>query len=195
MQHSREQLVHALYEAAELEHNLMCTYLYAAFSLRSGESEGLSAREADATARWRQAIVNVAIEEMGHLVAIWNITSALGAAPRFGRVNFPIDPGYLPAGVVVRLAPFNESVLQHFIHLERPIVSDEPDGDGFAPEFAYQRRSQSPEPQPRARRPPSPSSKAAPARSTDSSVRPTARSPRPTTLVSPGAFRAQRCKA
>jgi len=144
MQHSREQLVHALYEAAELEHNLMCTYLYAAFSLRSGESEGLSAREADATARWRQAIVNVAIEEMGHLVAIWNITSALGAAPRFGRVNFPIDPGYLPAGVVVRLAPFNESVLQHFIHLERPIVSDEPDGDGFAPEFAYQRRSQSP---------------------------------------------------
>ena len=40
----REVLVHALYEAAELEHNLMCTYLYAAFSLRDGESEGLSAR-------------------------------------------------------------------------------------------------------------------------------------------------------
>ena len=31
---SRESLVHQLYEAAELEHNLMCTYLYAAFSLR-----------------------------------------------------------------------------------------------------------------------------------------------------------------
>jgi len=30
---SREQLIHSLYEAAELEHNLMCTYLYAAFSL------------------------------------------------------------------------------------------------------------------------------------------------------------------
>ena len=29
---SRESLVHQLYEAAELEHNLMCTYLYAAFS-------------------------------------------------------------------------------------------------------------------------------------------------------------------
>ena len=29
---TREQLIHALYEAAELEHNLMCTYLYAAFS-------------------------------------------------------------------------------------------------------------------------------------------------------------------
>ena len=31
---SREQLLHSLYEAAELEHNLMCTYLYAAFSLK-----------------------------------------------------------------------------------------------------------------------------------------------------------------
>src|SRR4051794_9953600 len=43
---TREELVHLLYEAAELEHTLMCTYLYAAFSLRSGEAEGLSAREA-----------------------------------------------------------------------------------------------------------------------------------------------------
>ena len=39
---SREQLLHALYEAAELEHNLMCTYLYAAFSLKSGTDEGLT---------------------------------------------------------------------------------------------------------------------------------------------------------
>ena len=30
----REILINALYEAAELEHNLMCTYLYAAFSLK-----------------------------------------------------------------------------------------------------------------------------------------------------------------
>lgn len=33
---SRQRLLNALYEAAELEHNLMCTYLCAAFSLRSG---------------------------------------------------------------------------------------------------------------------------------------------------------------
>ncbi len=49
----REVLVHALYEAAELEHNLMCTYLYAALSLRDGESEGLSSSEATAVRRWR----------------------------------------------------------------------------------------------------------------------------------------------
>ncbi len=136
---SREQLLHALYEAAELEHNLMCTYLYAAFSLRDGEAEGLSAAEAAAVTRWRRAITDVAIEEMGHLSAIWNITSALGGSPRFGRANFPLDPGYLPAGVVVKLAPFNQTVLQHFIHLERPVGSSEPDGEGYAYEFIYTR--------------------------------------------------------
>jgi CDGSH-type Zn-finger protein/uncharacterized Fe-S cluster protein YjdI len=136
---TREQLVHALYEAAELEHNLMCTYLYAAFSLRCGEGEGLSAAEAEAVERWRRAIVGVAIEEMGHLAAVCNITIALGAAPRIGRMNFPLDPGYLPAGIVVKLAPFNAHTLQHFIHLERPHGSNEPEGDGFAPDRVFVR--------------------------------------------------------
>src|ERR1043165_1074039 len=134
---SREALIHQLYEAAELEHNLMCTYLYAAFSLKSGVQEGLSEKEADATARWRRTILQVAIEEMGHLTAVWNITAALGGSPRFGRLNFPLDPGGLPASVVVRLAPFNEAVLQHFIFLERPKNSQEPDGEGFAPDFTF----------------------------------------------------------
>src|SRR4029078_5092180 len=111
---SREQLLHALYEAAELEHNLMCTYLYAAFSLKTVVGEGLTPAEAEAVARWRTSIVNVAIDEMGHLSAVWNITAALGGAPRFGRTNFPLDPGFLPAGVVVRLAPFCPDPLQHF---------------------------------------------------------------------------------
>src|SRR3954464_14816602 len=141
---SREALLGALYEAAELEHNLMCTYLYAAFSLRSGEGEGLTQAEAVAVARWRQTIIDVAIDEMGHLAAVWNITAALGGSPRFGRGNFPLDPGMLPAGIVVKLAPFNEAVLQHFIFLERPDDSAEPDGEGFAPEWPFKRGSAMP---------------------------------------------------
>jgi len=136
---SREALIHQLYEAAELEHNLMCTYLYAAFSLRLGTEEGLTAEEADATARWRRDILKVAIEEMGHLTAVWNITAALGGSPRFGRLNFPLDPGGLPADVVVRLAPFSEDVLQHFIYLERPTTSQEPDSPAFVPEWRFTR--------------------------------------------------------
>jgi CDGSH-type Zn-finger protein/uncharacterized Fe-S cluster protein YjdI len=127
-----------LYEAAELEHNLMCTYLYAAFSLKD-DQEGLHALEAQAVGRWRREVIAVAVDEMSHLVAVWNITSALGGVPRFGRGNFPLDPGYLPAGIVVKLAPFGEAVLQHFIHLERPAESSEPEGDGFAYERHFTR--------------------------------------------------------
>ena len=135
----REVLLHALYEASELEHNLMCTYLYAAASLKDGEREGLRAEEAAAVRRWRQVLMGVAIEEMGHLAAVWNITSGLGGAPRFGRSNFPLDPGLLPASVVVKLAPFNADTLQHFVFLERPRGSTEPDGAGFAYERTYVR--------------------------------------------------------
>ncbi|MET0287938.1 MAG: ferritin-like domain-containing protein, partial [Polyangiales bacterium] len=134
---TREQLLHALYEAAELEHNLMCTYLYAAFSLR--DDDGLSEEEARAVKRWRDVILHVAIDEMGHLTAVWNITAALGGVPRFGRANFPLDPGMLPAGITVKLAPFDAQVLQHFIHLERPAGSSEPDGEGFAAPWVYAR--------------------------------------------------------
>jgi CDGSH-type Zn-finger protein/uncharacterized Fe-S cluster protein YjdI len=147
----REILTSALYEASELEHNLMCTYLYAAFSLKDSAGEGLSAQEAAAVRRWRQVLLQVAIEEMGHLAAVWNITSALGGSPRFGRTNFPLDPGYLPAGITVKLAPFNADTLQHFIFLERPHGSSEPEGAGFACERAYARGTSRPHLTPMAR--------------------------------------------
>jgi CDGSH-type Zn-finger protein/uncharacterized Fe-S cluster protein YjdI len=84
---------------------------------------------------------SVAVEEMQHLAAVWNITSALGGAPQFGRTNFPLDPGRLPAGIVVKLAPFSPETLQHFIFLERPRESTEPDGEGFAYDRTYIRGS------------------------------------------------------
>jgi CDGSH-type Zn-finger protein/uncharacterized Fe-S cluster protein YjdI len=141
---SREHLFHALSEAAELEHCLMCTYLYAAFSLKTGADEGLTPAQLDAVKRWRATIMAIATQEMGHLVAVWNITAALGGAPRLGRSNFPLDPGYLPAGIVVRLAPFDAATLQHFIHLESPTGSNEPDSPVFAPERTYLRGADGP---------------------------------------------------
>lgn len=141
---SREQALHALYEAAELEHCLMCTYLYAAFSLKTSVNEGVTPEQLEAIVRWKRSILQVAIEEMGHLMSVWNITIALGGAPRVGRVNFPLDPGYLPASVVVKLAPFNMATLQHFIFLERPAGSTEPDGEGFEPERHFVRGANGP---------------------------------------------------
>jgi CDGSH-type Zn-finger protein/uncharacterized Fe-S cluster protein YjdI len=127
---SREQLFAALGEAGELEHNLLCLYLYAAFSLKRTKEEGITAPQLDAVARWRQVILGIALEEMTHLVLVSNITVALGASPNFTRPNFPASPGFYPAALVIELAPFDLSTLEHFIYLERPAAREAEVQDG-----------------------------------------------------------------
>jgi hypothetical protein len=65
----------------------------------------------------------------------------LTAVRPFEGANFPLDPGYLPASVVVKLAPFSPETLQHFVFLERPRGSTEQDGEGFVSERNYVRGS------------------------------------------------------
>lgn len=136
---NREELLARLAEAAEVEHNLMCVYLYAAFSLKTDDADGLKPHQLDATRRWRREIFAVAHEEMVHLLLVANLMSALGGAAHFGRLNFPISPGSLPADMQVRLAPFTRETLQHFVWLERPEDVDEPMGEGFEPSQQYRR--------------------------------------------------------
>lgn len=44
----REALIYMLCEAAELEHGIMCPYLFAAFSLKQDSGEELSGQELEA---------------------------------------------------------------------------------------------------------------------------------------------------
>jgi hypothetical protein len=135
---SREQLLHLLAEASEIEHTLMCSYLYAAFSLKRRGESGLSKAEGEAVERWRTSIMDVAIEEMGHLLMVANLTVAVGGQPHFARPNFPVSPGYFPSGVVVRLSGFSAETLDHFICLERPQGVAGDDADDYA-QPAYDR--------------------------------------------------------
>jgi CDGSH-type Zn-finger protein/truncated hemoglobin YjbI len=116
----REALIYMLCEAAELEHGIMCQYLFAAFSLKQREDEGLTAAELEAVTRWRGAISHVATEEMLHLALVHNLLSAIGAAPHLGRPNLPAPAHHYPAGVNLMLVPFGEPALRHFMFLERP---------------------------------------------------------------------------
>src|SRR5688572_18071909 len=109
--HTREQLLHLLTEAAEFEHNLLCCYLYAAFTLKC-DGSGLTDTETAAVRRWHKSIMSVAIEEMTHLALVANLTVAIGARPHFNRPNFPVAAGFHPAGIVVELAPFDMATLQ-----------------------------------------------------------------------------------
>src|SRR5512133_699804 len=116
----REALIYMLCEAAELEHGIMCQYLFAAFSLKQGEDEGLTPEELETVLRWRRVISHVATEEMLHLALVHNLLSAVGAAPHLGRPNLPAPAHHYPSGVNLSLVPFGEPALQHFMFLERP---------------------------------------------------------------------------
>jgi CDGSH-type Zn-finger protein/truncated hemoglobin YjbI len=128
----REALYYMLCEAAELEHGIMCQYLYAAFSLKQSEGEGLSPEEAQAVQRWRKRINHIATQEMLHLALVQNLLSSIGGAPHLSRPNFPHPASHYPAGVHLALLPFGEPALQHFMFLERPEGMDLDDAEGMA---------------------------------------------------------------
>jgi hypothetical protein len=138
---TREQLLHLLAEASEMEHNLLCCYLFAAFSLKRAPIDSLHEDESRAIESWRKSIMSVAVEEMAHLAIVANLAVSIGARPHFNRPNLPVAPGYHPAGIVVKLAPFNMATLDHFIFLERPDGVALPDGEGFESEVVYARSS------------------------------------------------------
>ena len=137
---TREQLLHLLAEASEFEHNLLCCYLYAAFSLKRGRLGGaLSEAESAAIDRWRKAIMSVAIEEMSHLVLVANLTVSIGGRAHFNRPDLRVAAGYHPAGIVIELAPFDMATLDHFIFLERPDDATIADSEAFEPSADFVR--------------------------------------------------------
>ncbi|MFJ4651685.1 ferritin-like domain-containing protein [Nocardia sp. NPDC088792] len=128
----REALIYMLCQAAELEHGIMCQYLFAAFSLKQHESEGLTADQVEMATRWRKLVSHVATQEMLHLALVHNLLSAIGAAPHMSRPNLPLPAAHYPAGVQLALIPFGEEALRHFLFLERPEGMDLQDAEGLA---------------------------------------------------------------
>jgi len=127
----RKELTYLLSQAAELEHGLMCEYLYAAFSLKSAASPGLRADQLAAVERWRGMILGIAAEEMLHWAMVQNLLTAVGSAPYVSRPHMPHQARGYPPGVQVRLLPFGEAALQHFVYLERPEGMEGADAEGF----------------------------------------------------------------
>jgi CDGSH-type Zn-finger protein len=128
----REALIYMLCQAAELEHGIMCQYLFAAFSLKQDVSEGLTEAELAAVTGWRKQISHVAAQEMLHLALVHNLMTAIGGAPHLARPNLPLPADHYPAGVQLKLLPFGEQALRHFMFLERPEGMDLADAEGMA---------------------------------------------------------------
>jgi len=117
---NREDLIFILSEASTLEHMVMCEYLFAAFSLKRGTGEELTSDQLKAVTKWERVISDVATQEMLHLSLVNNMLTAIGAAPYFGRPNFPHPSNYFPPSIQLVLLPFGEEALRQFLYLERP---------------------------------------------------------------------------
>src|SRR5215467_12915939 len=73
---SREELIYLLGEACEIEHGLMCEYLYAQFSLKRTLDEGLTEAQLARMQAWEAALISVIKQEMLHLALATNILTA-----------------------------------------------------------------------------------------------------------------------
>jgi Ferritin-like len=122
---TREELIGALHQAAEIEHGLMIQYLFPALSLKKRDDEGITPRRLALTRSWEAVILGVAVEEMGHLGTVCNLLMAVGDGPRFERPNFPQAVGYYP--FPFDLVRFGDDALYRMLVFELPRGEPMPD--------------------------------------------------------------------
>lgn len=127
---NRAQLIYLLTEAAELEHGIMCCYLFAAFSMKRDVQEGVTEEQLNFIRRWRRTILQISIEEMLHMCLDCNILTAVGGAPHLRRPNLPVSPKAYPPSFKLELVPFCRQSLKNFIFIERPEDLDPGAGKG-----------------------------------------------------------------
>jgi len=111
----RDYLIMLLHVGAELEHGLMVQYLYAAYSL--DDRAGSSAQRLRVK-RWRNLLLTVAKEEMGHLLTVQNLLCLVGGPVCFKRSSFPFDTPFLP--FPFRLEPVSAKSLAWYVYAEAP---------------------------------------------------------------------------
>lgn len=113
----RDYLVLLLHIGAEIEHGLMVEYLYAAYSI-GGDQVPSDAKSQAMVRRWRDQILSVAREEMGHLLSVQNLLCLLGGPVTFDRQEFPWDSIFYP--FPFRLEPLTLDSLACYVFAEMP---------------------------------------------------------------------------
>ena len=118
---SRSDLLSLLSEACELEHGLLCSYLFTAFTLKQDLSEGgFTWQQQQQMRLWAAQIYAVASEEMLHLAQVWNLLAAIGGTPYYYRPAFPVSSRYYRLHLPLSLQPFGSDALKRFMMYELP---------------------------------------------------------------------------
>ena len=124
----RDRLADLLATAAELEHSVVCQYLFIAFSMKRHPDEGgVTWAQLEAMRQWQAAILLIARQEMEHLGLVSNLLTAIGEAPHFLRPEFPVASAYFPIYDPPSLEAFGVGALQRLVRLERPETVEEAD--------------------------------------------------------------------
>ncbi len=146
---TKADLVKALHDACELEHELMCLYLYAAYSLKRDPDDTCTPAEFEFVRRWALHMLAVARQEMEHLHLANSLLTAIGEAPHFDHgpipslspfmtaesrflhlLDEPSDAEQLgqeaptPRDLPFYLRPFSLDTIQMFICVESPAWKD-----------------------------------------------------------------------
>src|SRR5215203_4180298 len=111
--------VFLLHTAAEIEHALMVQYLYAAFSLGEPPFRGPNVPLGAQTLvdDWRETILDIAKQEMGHLITVQNLLRFIGGSLNFEREDFPFRTLY---PFRFQLEPLTKSSLAKYVAAEMP---------------------------------------------------------------------------
>jgi hypothetical protein len=116
---TREDLIDALGDAAEIEHAIMCQYLFAAFSIARG-SLALPPEDSELARTFTIETLKIARQEMEHLGIVTNLLIGVGAAPDLDRPNLPVQRNYYGVDLPLQLLPFGDEFLALAAKLEQP---------------------------------------------------------------------------
>ena len=121
----RDEAAFLLNAAAEIEHALMVQYLFAAYSVRTVPGDA-SAAELGAL---QNQLLQVAREEMGHLMTVENLLLLIGAPLNFYREHSPFASEIYPFRF--KLEPVSPASLAKYVKAESPfpLPDDLPDED------------------------------------------------------------------
>lgn len=105
-ENAKDELIHLLKLAAEIEHTLLVQYLYAAYSVPSGDLV--------------TKILRIAVQEMGHLLGVQNLLLSVG-----GIENLHLDKTVIRTAEEFKLLPYtleqvSPNLLAKYVAVESP---------------------------------------------------------------------------
>jgi hypothetical protein len=112
---ARDYVTFLLHMDAQIEHGLMVQYLYAAYSLGGPQVPDAMREKVRA---WREIILGIAKEEMGHLITVQNVLRLIGSPMCFEREDYPWSTPFYPFPFA--LEPLTLDSLAKYIFAESP---------------------------------------------------------------------------